>query len=96
MNVFRRFLDRPHWQLAVSSGVLIGLSYPPLKLGVIAYLAFIPLIEILTTARPGKAARLAFMTGLISNSIALYWLAFNSGATLWIVIISMLGAVFYL
>ncbi len=96
MNFLRRFLNRPHWQLATASGILTGLSYPPFKLGVLAYLAFVPLIEILTSARPGKAAWLAFLTGLISNTIALYWLALNSGATFWIVFLSLVGAVLYL
>ena len=92
----RRLLERPYWQLAVVSGIMIGASYPPLKLGVIVYLAFIPLIEIVTSARPGKAACLAFLAGLISNTIALYWLAFNSGATFWVVFLSLVGAVIYL
>ena len=92
----RRLLERPYWQLAVVSGIMIGASYPPLKLGVIVYLAFIPLIKIMTSARPGKAACLAFLAGLISNTIALYWLAFNSGATFWVVFLSLVGAVIYL
>ncbi|MDP6568942.1 MAG: apolipoprotein N-acyltransferase [Candidatus Marinimicrobia bacterium] len=92
----RRLLERPYWQLAVVSGIMIGVSYPPLKLGVIVYLAFIPLIKIMTSVRPGKAARLAFLAGLISNTIALYWLAFNSGATFWVVFLSLVGAVVYL
>jgi len=92
----RRLLERPYWQLAVVSGIMIGASYPPLKLGVIVYLAFIPLIKFMTSARPGKAACLAFLAGLISNTIALYWLAFNSGATFWVVFLSLVGAVIYL
>lgn len=96
MNVFLPLLKRPYWQLAVASGVLTGLSYPPFKLGVLAYIGFIPFIEIITSAPPGKASRWGLITGLISNTIVLYWLAFNSGATFWVVFLSLLGAVIYL
>ncbi|MBU0528973.1 apolipoprotein N-acyltransferase [bacterium] len=89
-------LKRPHWQLALLSGVLIGLSYPPLHLGFLAWFGLIPLIHVILNVKSGQAARLAFLASITANFISLYWIGFNSGAGFLPVFASLVGAVLYL
>lgn len=91
-----RILKRPHWQLALLSGVLVGLSYPPLQLGFIAWFGLIPMIHILLNVKPGQAARLAFLASITANFISLHWIGFNSGAGFLPVFASLIAAVLYL
>ncbi len=91
-----RFLKLPHWQLALISGILIGVSYPPLKLGFIAWFGLIPLIYIWLNNRPGQSARLGFLASITANLISLHWIGLNSGAGIIPVLLSLIGAVIYL
>ena len=38
-------LERPSCQLAILSGVLVGISYLPIKLGFCIYFGFIPILH---------------------------------------------------
>ncbi len=89
-------LNRPPWQLAILSGLLVGLAYPPLPLGFLAWLGFIPLIHILLNARPWEALKLGYLSGSIANLVVVYWIGLNSGTGWIIVLASMIGAVLYL
>ncbi len=89
-------LKRPHWQLALLSGVLVGLSYPPWHLGFFAWFGFIPLIHILLNVKPRQALQLSFLSSITANFISLYWIGLNSGAGFIPVFISLIGAVIYL
>jgi apolipoprotein N-acyltransferase len=89
-------LKRPHWQLALLSGVLIGLSYPPLHLGFLAWFGLIPLIHVLLNVKPRQVVQLAFLASITANFISLYWIGFNSGAGFLPVFASLIGAVIYL
>ena len=89
-------LKRPHWQLALLSGVLIGLSYPPLHLGFLAWFGLIPLIHVLLKVKPRQTVQLAFLASITANFISLYWIGFNSGAGFLPVFASLIGAVIYL
>ena len=40
------FLERPSWQLAILSGVLVGISYLPLNLSFCIYFGFIPILHL--------------------------------------------------
>ncbi len=91
-----RILKRPHWQLALLSGILVGLSYPPLHLGFFAWFGFIPLIHILLNSKPSQAAKLAFLASITTNFISLHWIGFNSGAGFLPVFASLIGAILYL
>lgn len=91
-----RILKRPHWQLALLSGILVGLSYPPLHLGFFAWFGFIPLIHIWLNTKPGQAAKLAFLASITTNFISLHWIGFNSGAGFLPVFASLVGAILYL
>jgi len=89
-------LNRPHWQLAVLSGILVGLAYPPLHLGFLIYIGLIPLIHILLNSSTKQAARNAFLASITANLISLYWIGLNSGAGFLPVFASLVGAVIYL
>jgi len=91
-----RVLKRPDWQLALLSGVLVGLSYPPLHLGILAWFGLIPLIHVLLNVKPRQAIQLAFLASITANFISLYWIGFNSGAGFIPVFASLIGAVIYL
>ncbi len=93
MNFLRQFAD---WQLAIISGILIGAAYPPLPLGSLAWLGLVPLIHALRNTSPRTAFWLAYLSGSVANLVTLFWIGFNSGAGLVIVLASMLGAVLYL
>lgn len=82
-------------QLVVFSGILTGLSYPPIP-GFTIWFAFIPIIHIWITQKPKESFKLTFLYGIVSNLIAFYWIGLNSGASLLAVILSLLGAVLYL
>jgi len=90
-----KFLSRPHWQLALLSGLFLGISYPPLP-GITAWLALVPLIHVWLNTSPASAAKWSFMTAITSNLIFLYWLGLNQGAGWLPVLGSMLGAIIYL
>ena len=89
-------LNRPNWQLAILSGILIGLSYPPLHLGFLAYIGLIPLIHIFLNSASKLAAKQAFLASITANLISLYWIGLNSGAGFLPVFASLVGAVLYL
>ena len=89
-------LKRSYWQLALLSGVLLGLSYPPLHLGFLAWFGLIPLIHIFLNVKAGQAARLAFLASITANFISLHWIGFNSGAGFLPVFASLVGAILYL
>jgi len=62
----------------------------------LAWISFIPLFRALDLSSPVKCAGLTFLTGFTSNLIALYWIAFNSGAPFPIVFASMVSAILYI
>ncbi|RMF08079.1 MAG: hypothetical protein D6762_06340, partial [Candidatus Neomarinimicrobiota bacterium] len=89
----RRF---PHWQLAFLAGTLLGLSYPPLHLGFLAWVAFLPLFSIWSQNPPRQAAVNSYLAGTWAHLLSLYWIGFNSGAAFWVVLSSLIAAVLYL
>ncbi|MEE8341220.1 MAG: apolipoprotein N-acyltransferase [Candidatus Neomarinimicrobiota bacterium] len=91
-----RILKLPQWQLAILSGILVGVSYPPLQLGFFAWFGFIPLIHIWLNANPNQAAKLSFLASITTNVISLHWIGFNSGAGFIPVFASLIGAIIYL
>ncbi len=94
--MINRIKQLNNWKLAVVSGLLIGLSYPPTKLGFLVWVGFVPLLILIDRNSPGSCGKYFFVSGVVSNLIVLYWMAFNSGEKLIFVFLSMLGGVFYL
>ena len=82
-------------QLAIISGVLVGISYPPIP-GLTIWFGFVPLIHIWLNQNKKESARLTFFSAIIFNSIAFYWIGLNSGASFIPVFLSLTGAVLYL
>lgn len=91
-----KILKLPNWQLAILSGVLVGISYPSSHLGFIMWFGLIPLIHVLLNVKPGQAAKFAFLASITANFISLHWIGFNSGAGFFAVFASLIGAVIYL
>lgn len=91
-----KILKRPYWQLALLSGIIIGLSYPPLHLGFLAWFGFIPLIHVFLNVKASQAAKFAFLASITANFISLYWIGLNSGAGFLPVFASLVGAILYL
>jgi len=83
------------FQLSLISGILIGLSYPPI-LGILALIGFIPLIRIWLTSTVKDSMVYSFIAAIVSNAISLYWIGLNSGASLLPVAISLIAAILYL
>ena len=80
----RRFL----LLLSVSSGVLLGVSFPPIPLGVLAFFGLVPLF-ILADYVDGHlpTLRYAYVAFLVFNAIVLYWIGgFVHGNDLWMML----------
>lgn len=60
--------------LAVLSGILLTLAFPPFGLHFIAFFAFVPLLMALDGTRPASALLLGLATGLVFFAAALHWL----------------------
>ena len=90
------FLHISKWKLSLLSGLLIGLAYPPSPLGFLAWFGLIPLIHILLNSSISDSLKWSLITGIIVNSITVYWFGLNSGAGFTSAIISMIAAIMYL
>jgi len=88
--------ERPKWQLALLSGILVGLAYPPLPLGFLIWISFLPFIALLLQSTPLQALRFGYLAGITANVISLYWIGFNRGASWGAVLLSLIAAVLYL
>ena len=86
----------PSWQLAILSGILIGLAYPPLHLGFLAWIGFVPLISIFLNESSSSVGKYSFLSAITANFISLYWIGLNSGAGFIPVFASLIGAILYL
>lgn len=88
--------SRPYWQSALLSGGLVGLAYPPLHLGFLAWIGFIPLFHIWLHCDPKSSAKYSYLAAITANLISLYWIGLNSGAGFAPVFASLVGAILYL
>jgi apolipoprotein N-acyltransferase len=68
--------------LACLSGVLLVLSFPPLELGSLAWVALVPLMVAIDGRGPGKAFILSFATGLVFIVGSFYWIWWVPGYNL--------------
>lgn len=60
--------------LAILSGVLLTLAFPPGHLSFVAWFALIPLLKSIETASPYKAFKLGLVSGLIHYLTLIYWI----------------------
>lgn len=90
------FPENKNLLLSVLSGILIGLSYPSLPLGFLAWVGFVPLFIVLFKCKNNFSFKYGYLAGITSHFLTLYWIGFNSGAGFVPVFFSLLSAVFYL
>jgi len=80
------------WQLSIISGLLIGLAYPPLPFGFLAWFGIVPLLVLFQQASVWQGFRFGFLASITANLVSLYWIGFNSGAGFTVVLLSLIGA----
>ena len=85
-----------NWQLAIISGILIGISYHPIHLGLLVYVGFLPIFHSWFISRVKTNIVSGYLFGFIYNLISNYWMATNSGAEPIVVFFSLLAATIYL
>jgi apolipoprotein N-acyltransferase len=73
LSTFRHFIDR-RGLLAISSGVLIALSFPNPNLSFLIWIALIPLLIALEESTPRCAFRIGMTSGITGYALILYWL----------------------
>lgn len=91
--IFDRYPDRV-W--SIISGVLIGVSYLQIHLGFLIYAGLVPLIHIWLNREMKTSLSMTYLSAMIAHTIAFYWMGLNQGATVWVALLSLSGAVFYL
>lgn len=67
-------LNKKNNSLAILSGILIGISFPPIPLPILIFFSFVPfffLLEIKNTL--GEINRISYLTFFVFNLITLYW-----------------------
>ncbi len=82
--------------LAIISGLLFTLSFPPFDMFFIAWVAWIPLWAALQQDGWQRGFKLGYITGFIFTLTSLNWIANNSGTNFWVASASMMGSVAYL
>ena len=80
----------------ITSGFITGLAFHPLGLGFLAWVSFVPLINVFNISHLKKNIIYGYIFGLSFNLTAFYWIGVNSGADLITVLGSLFAAVFYL
>jgi apolipoprotein N-acyltransferase len=60
---------------APASGALLAAAFPALDLGPLALVALVPLLLVVETARPRRAAALGYLAGLVFFGLHLLWIA---------------------
>jgi Apolipoprotein N-acyltransferase len=82
--------------LAIISGLLLTLSFPPFDMFFIAWVAWIPLWVALQQGGWQRGFKLGYITGFVFTLTSLNWIANNSGTNIWVASASMVGSVAYL
>lgn len=75
--------------LSFLSGIILSLSFPPLKLGFLAFGGLIPFFILLQDTRYKQAIKWGYITGLFVNFGSLYWIS-------WVTIPGAVAAILYL
>jgi apolipoprotein N-acyltransferase len=79
---------RGNFALAVASGLFLGFSFPPVPLGFLAFVGFIPLLFLLDRVEIGSPAlRYSYVSFLVFNVVTLYWVGgFTHGRDVFLMI----------
>lgn len=83
--------------LALLSGILLGLSFPPFHLGFLAWIFLVPLFKIFYEKNKFQEKALSFyIAGFTSYAIITHWVALNSGTSVQVAVLSYLAiCIFY-
>lgn len=73
--------------------LLFGASFPPLNTGYFAWIAFVPYFYFLERNLKSKMFRKNFLTGFVANLIIIYWIGANSGASVFVGVLTAFGSV---
>ncbi len=78
------------------SGVLCGLTFLPLQLGILIYIGLVPILIIWIRGDLRTSIVMTIITACSANCIAFYWMGLNKGAAAVVALSSLIGAVLYL
>jgi len=81
--------------LIVVSALAMAMTFAPVNAWILGYLSLIPLLYVFYID-PKKGFARGYLFGLIYSLILVHWLAFNSGASVWLVTLSALMAAAFL
>jgi len=90
-------MNKKNLILSLTSGLMLGLSFPPFHLGFLAWIFLIPLFQIFNQSiKLSEKVILFYLAGFTSHAIITHWVALNSGTTVQVAIISYLAlCIFY-
>jgi apolipoprotein N-acyltransferase len=63
--------------LCVISGVALGIAFPKFDINLLAWVAFVPLLQAIEGEAPGRVYGYAFFQGLVCYVVSLYWIEFT-------------------
>ncbi|UCE18760.1 MAG: apolipoprotein N-acyltransferase [Gemmatimonadota bacterium] len=90
-------MDRRFFLLSLSSGFLLALSFPPLKLGYLAWVGLVPLLFLIDQEIPTTTAlKYGYLTGFFFNLGTIYWIAWDTEPGLLIIVSATLAVVLIL
>ncbi len=82
--------------LAILSGLLLTLSFPPFDMFFVAWVAWLPLWAALQQIGWQRGFKLGYITGFVFTLTSLNWIANNSGTSFLVASASMMGTVAYI
>ena len=84
------------WAQVSIAGITSGLAFFPLNLGFLAWVSFVPLLNVFINSSLYKNLIYGYIFGFTFNFTAFYWIGLNSGADKFTVIGSLVAAACYL
>ena len=90
-------MSKKNFFLSLSSGLMLGLSFPPFHLGFLAWIFLVPLLLIFDEkVKFSEKILLFYLAGFVGHAIITHWVALNSGTSVQVAIISYLAiCIFY-
>jgi len=86
----------PDWALALTTGVLFGITYLPIHLEFLIYISLVPILFIWLKRGLKTSAAMTYLAAITANTVAFYWMGLNKGTSAAVAFASLAGSVFYL